>query len=113
MSLTKKVNTWVEQRIITTEQKEKILAFENKKGNNTFWNTAFIIAGILIGLGVCLLIAANWSVLPAAVKLIGDFALLGALIYGIYWSIQTQHKGLKELFTILSFLLIGGTIGLV
>lgn len=113
MSLIKKVDTWVEQQIITPEQKEKILAFERKSGNNTFWKTAFIIAGVLIGFGICLLIAANWAVLPSWVKLFGDLALLGALIYGIYWSIQTQHKGLKELFTILAFLLVGGTIGLV
>ncbi|MBO4707054.1 MAG: DUF2157 domain-containing protein [Elusimicrobiaceae bacterium] len=113
MSLLKKTTVWVQEQIITPEQKEKILAFERQSGNHTFWNTAFIIAGILIGLGICLLIAANWSVLPATVKLIGDFALFGALIFAIYWSIQNQHKGLKELFTILAFLLVGGTIGLV
>lgn len=113
MSLLKKTTTWVEQQIITQEQKEKILAFERKNGNNTFWRTAFIIAGVLIGFGICLLIAANWTVLPSAVKLIGDFALLAAAIFAIYWSIQNQHKGLKELFTILAFLLVGGTIGLV
>ncbi len=113
MSLLKKTTVWVQEQIITPEQKEKILAFERSSGNHTFWNTAFIIAGVLIGLGICLLIAANWSVLPPAAKLTGDFILFGALIYALYWSIQTEHKGLKELFAIMTFLIVGGTIGLI
>lgn len=113
MSLIKKVNTWVEQKIITQEQKEKILAFENKKSNLTFWNTAFIIAGSLIGLGICLLVAANWDNIPEIVKIVGDFILLGSFTYATYKSIITKHDGLKELFTVLSFAAVGATIGLV
>lgn len=112
MSLSKKTALWVKQELITEEQRQNILSFENKKGNHTFWNTAFIIAGCLIGFGICLLIAANWDELSSAVKLTGDFILLGAFITATYISIQKQKNGLKELFAVLSFLLIGGTIGL-
>ena len=113
MSLTKKTETWVGQHIITREQQQQILAFERSHTNRTFWITAFVIAGILIGLGICLLIAANWQVLPELVKLVGDFALLGVLTYATYWSMQTRKTGLRELFSILSFLAIGATIGLI
>ncbi len=113
MSLLSKTTVWVEQKIITQEQKEKILAFERQKGNKTFWNTAFIIAGSLIGLGICLLVAANWDDIPVSVKLVTDFALFGASVYATYKSIITKHNGLKELFTILSFALVGATIGLI
>ena len=113
MSLTKKLNTWVEQQIITKEQSEKILAFERKSGNNTFWNTAFIIAGSLIGLGICLLVAANWDKIPVPVKIVADFVILGSFAYATYKSIITKQNGLKELFTILSFTAVGATIGLI
>lgn len=113
MSLAKKTENWVNRQIITREQQAKILAFESQRGNRTFWNTAFIIAGSLIGLGFCLLIAANWDFLSDTVKLLGNFALLGGLFYAVYWSVQNKRSGLKELFVILSFLGIGATIGLI
>jgi len=113
MSLSKKTSVWVEQQFITPEQREKILLFEAKKGTRTFWNTAFIIAGSLIGLGICLLIAANWSALSDWLKLICDFALFGGFIYGLYRSTVAGRNGLKELFCVLCFLMVGGTIGLI
>ncbi len=113
MSLSKKTDVWVAQQIITPEQRNQILAFETKKNNRTFWNTAFIIAGSLIGLGICLLIAANWRVLPAWLKLSCDFLLFGGFIYGLYQSTQKNKTGWKELFAILCFLMVGGTIGLI
>lgn len=113
MSLAGKTAAWVQQGIISADQQKHILDFERAHSNKTFWNTALIIAGILIGLGFCLLIAANWKVLPPAVKLVGDFALFGVLIYATHRSMQAQRKGLTELFAILSFLCITATIGLI
>ena len=113
MSLTTKTQKWLDNGLISNDQREKILAFERQRSNGTFWRTAFILAGLLIGLGICLLVAANWDVLPCIVKLMGDFVLLGAVIYGVYWSQETGHTGLKEVFAIVSFLMIGATIGLV
>lgn len=113
MSLATKTQKWLDNGLISAEQRNKILAFERQKSNGTFWHIAFILAGLLIGLGICLVIAANWKVLPGAVKLTGDFILLGALIYGVYWSQERGRTGLKEVFAIVSFLMIGATIGLV
>ncbi len=113
MSLSKKTEIWVRAQLISCEQQTRILDFERTHGNHTFWNVAMGIAGSLIGLGFCLLIAANWDHLPNVVKLIGDFALLGGFFYATYWSLQNKRNGLKEFFAILSFLGIGATIGLV
>lgn len=113
MSLSKKLNRWKEENLLTQEQCEKILTFERQHTGNVFWRTAFIIAGLLIGLGICLLVASNWDTMGAIVKLVGDFAILGALFYTTWWCITHQKKGLSELFTILSFLMIGATIGLI
>lgn len=113
MSLQKKLNCWKEQNFITAAQCEQILTFERQRSGNTFWRTAFIIAGILIGLGVCLLVAANWDTLGAITKITGAFILLGGLFYTTWWCVVQQKKGLSELFAILSFLMIGATIGLI
>ena len=112
MSLAKKTAVWVQHQLISAEQQKSILDFERTRSNKTFWNSAFIVAGSLIGLGLCLLIAANWKVLPSAVKLIGDFTLLGGVIWAVWHCKQAGHNGLKELFAVLAFLLVGGTIGL-
>ena len=113
MSLASKTTAWVEKQIITPEQRDNILSFEKSKSNNTFWKTAFIIAGLLIGLGICLLIAANWDNLSNTVKLIGDFAILGIFSYFTYYFWTKEKRGLTELFILLSFLMIGGSIGLI
>ncbi len=113
MSLANKTAAWVEKQIITPEQRENILSFERSNSNNTFWKTAFIIAGLLIGLGICLLIAANWQDLTNTVKLIGDFIILGTFSYFTYHFWTREKHELTELFIILSFLMIGGSIGLI
>lgn len=113
MSLSKKLDRWKEQQFITQEQYNKILDFERTRSNSNFWRMAFIFAGLLIGLGVCLLVASNWNALGHTVKLVGDFILLGGCSYMVYWSMAQKHTGLRELFIILSFLLIGASIGLI
>ena len=113
MSLQTRLTRWKELNFITQAQCEQILTFERQRAGQTFWRTAFIIAGSLIGLGVCLLVAANWHALGNVFKLTGAFALLGSAFAATYGSITHQRKGLTELFAILSFLLIGATIGLI
>ena len=113
MSLTTKLSCWKEQNFITQDQCDQILAFERQRSGRTFWRGAFIVAGSLIGLGICLLIAANWKALGNTFKITGDFLLLGGLFYTTFWCITHQKKGLTEFFAILSFLMIGGTIGLI
>ena len=113
MSLSNKLARWKEQQFITQEQCDKILTFERTHSNRMFGYGAFIFAGLLIGLGICLIVAANWDVLGPVVKLTGDFMLLGAVTAAAYWSICHQRNGLKELFCIVAFLLIGASIGLV
>ena len=113
MSLSKKLNRWKEQQFINQKQVDQILAFERQRSGNTFWRTAFIIAGLLIGLGVCLLVASNWDALGPIFKLTGDFIILAGLFYTTFWCVTHERKGLSELFAILSFLMIGATIGLI
>ena len=107
-----KLKTWVEANIIDNAQKEKILEYEKTHNNGLFWRAATIIAGLLIGCGICLIVASNWDKLSTQFKIIADFALFGAILYGAYFCLSKGKKGLSELFLLLSFLMIAATIGL-
>ena len=56
MKLSKKLQKWVEQGLITSKQAEKIAQSEQSGHSNLMWKLMFGIAGLLIGLGIILLI---------------------------------------------------------
>ena len=112
MSLKNKLNTWVKNALITEDQQAKIIAFEKQKSNGFLSKTALIIAGLFIGLGFCLIVAANWDILPTILKFVLDFVVFGCLVYGAFESIRKEKTHFKDLFLFLSFLMIAATIGL-
>ena len=113
MNLQNKVKKWVDNKVITKQQGEKILSFELKNNNKFFWKTTYLIAGFFIGLGICLIVASNWWRVPPFVKLGGDFIILASFIYMLYKSIINKDTFKKEFFIILSGLMTGATIGLI
>ncbi len=112
MSLKNKLNLWVQNALITPEEKEKILTFEQNRNNGFFSKSLFIVASIFIGLGICLVVASNWEAIGACFKFIIDFAVFGAFLYGVYYGIRKQNNALRDVFLFLSFLMVGATIGL-
>ena len=98
MSLKNKLNTWVQRSLITKEQQEKILTFERNNNSGFVAKTALVIAGLFIGLGICLIVAANWDVLPTLYKFTLDFAAFGSFLYGVYYS----HQNKRESFLLFS-----------
>lgn len=112
MKLKKKIDKWVENELISEAQGNSILKFEQKYNNGIFGKTAFIIAGLLIGLGICLIVASNWDEIPTILKVLGCFGGLGAFSYNAYKNILAKNEKLTELFLILAFLMVGATIGL-
>lgn len=112
MSVKNKLNTWVEHKLISKEQQEKITAFEREHNNGFLAKTALVLAGLFIGLGICLIVAANWDLLPSAVKIVMDFVLFGAMAGGAYYTSLKQKQHLKDMFLFLCFLMTGATIGL-
>lgn len=112
MSLERKLKKWIEMELVTQEQASSILNFEKKDSNTTFWRSLYIFSGILIGLGICLIVASNWEVIPSPLKFSIDFIISLFFVWNAYKNIENRRKGLSELFLILSFLMIGATIGL-
>lgn len=113
MRISAKLQKWVEQGLISSAQAEKILLSEQSGHSNVVWKWMYGIAGLLIGLGIILIISANWDYIPAPVKLIGDFAVWAGVIYAAYRSIINKQSKVSEILLVLSFLLVGATIGLI
>lgn len=112
MALPTKLQALVKENIISLEQAEKIIAYEQSKKNSLAWKTMFIIAGLLIGLGIILVVSSNWEKIPNIIKLIGNYSIFAAIIYGIYWCLGKNKNHLQEFFITLAFLMVGESIGL-
>jgi len=71
---------WERQGLITPQQKLGILSYEDSRRTVPWVLYSFIMLGVtVIAVGVVSLIAANWSEIPAWLKLAVDFALLSGL----------------------------------
>lgn len=113
MKISGKLQKWVKEGLISQAQADKILLFEQSDHSSIVWKWMYGIAGLFIGLGVILIIGANWDYIPAPLKIFGDFAIFAAVLYGAYWSVINKKTKIKEMFLILSFLSVGATIGLI
>ena len=60
--------------LITFQQVEQITNYyQTNNDNNKLWKRLFVIAGLLIALGIILIIGANWSLIPNFIKITVDF----------------------------------------
>lgn len=87
-NINKKLNIWEEEGLISEEQTQAILAFENQdnKGQSNWWLYSLLILGVaIIGLGIISIIAANWALISDEVKLGSAFLLLGVMAAAIVW----------------------------
>ncbi len=84
MNLAKKLQGWADASLITPDQCEGILAFEEKNAGSR-WKNGITMTGLFsILLGVALIVAANWHDIPDAVKLALHF-VLNAVLAALIW----------------------------
>ncbi len=78
MRLKHKVEQWLAEDLITPEQGAAILKREQTPKARREWGLYgfLLVAAFSTGIGVISLIAANWVIIPTAVKLTGYFAIL-------------------------------------
>lgn len=73
-----------------------------------------ILAGIsCILAGVGLMIGANWSIIPNAVKLGGGLGLLALSLMGVFYTHSIGKNAWKEVLLFVSFFLIGGNMAII
>jgi len=90
--LKQEIEVWLREKIITPEQRDRILAryqvlkeADEKAGPGRLITTITILGSILIGVGVILFMAANWSEIPRWGKLGIIFSsMLGSYGLGYY-----------------------------
>ncbi len=113
--LKKYTDRWVEKEIITPSQKVAILnEVQSKTTTESFFRILAIIGAIFIGLGIILIISANWYYFPKSFKL---FMILSmpvlSISAGYYLSyVKPIYSKIGNSFIVLGSLLIGASIGL-
>ncbi|TXH69513.1 MAG: DUF2157 domain-containing protein [Thiothrix sp.] len=111
----KKLQIWEQQGLITGDQYEAILSFEQgETKNNNWWLYSLLILGsAIIGLGIISLIAANWAQIPDRLKLGADFGLLAILASTIFWYQRRQQQILTDMLIAAFIILCLASIGLI
>ena len=78
-SLAHKISDWIGADLITAEQGEKVLEFEqNRKSVLSPFLALGLVGVFAVGLGIVAIVAANWQDIPAGLKLTAMFATLAA-----------------------------------
>lgn len=108
---------WVREAVVSPEQAARICALYPPPAAGTPWGLIVFsgLGAVVIGLGVVLLLAYNWAVIPKAGKL--GLILAGVLgAHGAAWRMRGSggwKEGLSEVFALLGTMLFGAGIWLV
>jgi uncharacterized membrane protein len=113
LNLEKKLNSWLRAEIIDKDTAENIRHFESKSGRNGVFFVLSGLGGLALGAGVIALVASNWELLPAWMKLLADILIMVALSFGIVWTDATAKYWQKETLIIVYYLVFLASIGLV
>jgi len=109
-----KIQEWVTSGLISKQQAEGILKYEDTIPKKSWVLPGFLILGVVVvGLGLISITAANWALIPPSTKLLANFLLLSALAAATIQSWQ-QNKFLRsDILLIGYFISILASIGLI
>lgn len=115
--LQRRLKEWVDNHLISEEQKIKILQFEEKRSRiiRPQWILYgfVILGGSVIGIGFISLIASNWEAIPGSVKLLVDLIVLVGIAAGIMLAEQRHKTVLFDTLAVLFVFLCIASIGLI
>lgn len=93
--LAEKIKHWVEAGLINQDQAESILKYEDERPSNNWLMYGFLgLGAFVIIIGVISIIAANWEVIPASIKLTTHFSAFA----GFIWLTLRWHQQQKEIY---------------
>lgn len=120
--LQKEIELWLRENIITSEQTDKILSryhilkqADEKAGSGKLITTISILGSVLIGVGVILFIASNWSEISRWGKLSIIFSsMIISYVAGFYVRIEREnYPKIGAALILLGFLIFGAGIFLI
>ena len=89
LSLSKKLEEWVNQHLISAQTAAAIISYEKNKSSTHKMLWGFILLGIaVIGIGIIAVVAANWNNISPFIKLSIAFFGLIMLSGSIYFLIN-------------------------
>jgi uncharacterized membrane protein len=109
MSLDRKLDAWIAAGIIDGATADRIRAFEDA-GERPYVLWAVVGLGLFaLALGVMLIVAANWELIPAWAKLVTHWLLTAAAAGAVWRGITRQQRWLAEaaLFVLAVLVLAG------
>lgn len=112
------LGSWVEQGLLSAEAAARLTSIYRldelgKESSRTLVAVIFTIGGLLVGGGVLSLVAANWELLPATLKVILLFAaLIGFHLTGYWLRYRRDSARLGHALIFCGCLVFGANIGL-
>ncbi|MEO5326758.1 MAG: DUF2157 domain-containing protein [Magnetococcus sp. THC-1_WYH] len=89
----RRLQKWVANGLISADQAEAILAFEETGSRKNWLLYGFMSLGAwVMGTGIISLVSANWYEIPDAVKLGADLIILLGIAYGIIKQQGNEHS---------------------
>jgi len=113
LNLEKKINSWIRAEILDKETADNIRQFERKSSRNGVFFALSGLGSLALGAGVIALVASNWELLPAWIKLAVDIFVLVALSFGVFGTDASAKHWQKETLIIVYYLVFLASIGLV
>lgn len=113
MNLNKKLEVWVQNKLISSTQQKSIVEFETRQKKPMFLYSLLFLSSFCIGLGVIAVIASNWQMIPPSLKLLVDFLLLAMVGGGAFYARINNRSALTETLLIIYAVLVLASIGLI
>ena len=113
MSISKKLEIWQAQNLITAEQAKNISAYEKENRKPVLTLPLLGLGFFCIALGIASLISANWQIIPDIVKLGVDLALMIGLAVSIFYCNYKEKDIWFEGLLVLFCLMVLASIGLI
>ena len=110
MGINKKLERWKKSELLSDQQVEAIIAFEKERGSKNLFRGLLWIGSFTIIIGVLSIIASNWQLIPASVKVIAHLLLNIGFASAVYLFERQGRDMLREFFLVG---LWGGTLTLI
>lgn len=97
MPINKKTLRWIDAKILTEAQAQRIVDFEKDRGSGRLMKGLYGLGAFVILMGVLAIVAANWQMIPPYTKVVVHLLVNSVLAYGIYAFDHQDRKFPREL----------------